>query len=193
MKTMIWRLTSLAAFTALTLGSGLVQAQGAEDRAAPPERKGPPPSQAGQPPEPFMRQLGGRLERLEQRLDQMAERQEQWMRQTTGQRERMGAVAQPGPGNVNQPPPPLPGMRRPRPPEMAPPMAMHRKADGGIGGLLVIAYLICNVLMAIWIFTDIRKRGEGPAIFIALALIAGIPAALIYSVVRIGDKKAASP
>jgi hypothetical protein len=44
-------------------------------------------------------------------------------------------------------------------------------------------------LAAIWIYTDIRKRGEGPGIFIALALIAGVPAALIYAVVRIGDKK----
>jgi hypothetical protein len=44
--------------------------------------------------------------------------------------------------------------------------------------------------LAIWIFTDIRKRGEGPAIFIAVALIAGIPSAIIYSLVRIGDKAA---
>ena len=188
MKNIIWRLTSLAAFTALTVGSGLIQAHGAEDRAAPPERRGPPPNQVAQPAEPFLRQFGGRLERLEQRLDQMAERQEQWMRQMASQRERIGAIAQPGPGNVNQPMPPLPAIRRSLPPEAAASMAMHRKA-GGIVGLFVVAYLVCNVLMAIWIFTDIRKRGEGPAIFVAMALIAGIPAALIYSLVRIGDRR----
>jgi len=49
--------------------------------------------------------------------------------------------------------------------------------------------LIFNILLAIWIYTDIRKRGEGSGIFIALALFAGIPAAIIYSIVRIGDKK----
>ena len=43
--------------------------------------------------------------------------------------------------------------------------------------------------MAIWIYTDIRKRGEGSAIFIAMALVAGIPAALIYALTRLGDKK----
>jgi len=42
---------------------------------------------------------------------------------------------------------------------------------------------------AIWIFTDIRKRGEGHGIFVALALLAGIPTAIIYALVRIGDKK----
>ena len=189
MKNMIWRLTSLAAFTALTVGGGLIQAHGAEDRATPPERRGPPPNQVAQAPEPFMRQFGGRLERLEQRLDQVAERQEQLLRQMTGQRERMGAVPQAGPGNMNQAMPPHPAMRRPLSPEAAAPIAMHRKAAGNLVGLLVVGYLVCNVLMAIWIFTDIRKRGEGPAIFVAMALIAGIPAALIYSLVRIGDRK----
>lgn len=56
--------------------------------------------------------------------------------------------------------------------------------------LLCLIGFICNILLAVWIFTDIRKRGEGSGIFIALALVAGIPAALIYSLTRIGDKKA---
>ena len=43
--------------------------------------------------------------------------------------------------------------------------------------------------LAIWIFTDIRKRGEGSGIFVAIALVAGIPAAIIYALVRIGDKR----
>ena len=58
-------------------------------------------------------------------------------------------------------------------------------------GLARLALLVCivfNLLLAIWIFTDIRKRGEGSGIFIALALVAGFPAAILYSLVRIGDK-----
>jgi hypothetical protein len=55
--------------------------------------------------------------------------------------------------------------------------------------LCLLVAFIFNILLAIWIFTDIRKRGEGSGIFIALALLAGIPAAIIYSIVRIGDKK----
>ena len=60
-------------------------------------------------------------------------------------------------------------------------------------GLLVLIGVICNILMAIWIFTDIRKRGEGSAIFIAMALFAGIPAALIYALTRLGDKRLYEP
>ena len=55
--------------------------------------------------------------------------------------------------------------------------------------LLFLIGILCNILLTIWIFTDIRKRGEGSGIFVALALVAGIPAALLYALVRIGDKK----
>jgi apolipoprotein N-acyltransferase len=59
-------------------------------------------------------------------------------------------------------------------------------------GLLFFIGFICNILMAVWIFTDIRKRGEGSAIFVAMALFAGIFAALIYALTRLGDKKPAA-
>jgi hypothetical protein len=36
---------------------------------------------------------------------------------------------------------------------------------------------------------DIRKLGQGNGIFIILALLAGFPAAILYALVRIGDKK----
>ena len=54
---------------------------------------------------------------------------------------------------------------------------------------LVVVWLVCNVLLAAWIFTDIRKQGQGHGIFIALALLAGFPTAILYALVRIGDKK----
>ena len=63
------------------------------------------------------------------------------------------------------------------------------KALQDLVGLFFMVALVFNILAAIWIYTDIRKRGEGPGVFIALALIAGVPAALIYAVVRIADKK----
>jgi hypothetical protein len=56
-------------------------------------------------------------------------------------------------------------------------------------GLILLVAFVFNVLVAIWIYNDIRKRGEGPGIFIALALLAGVPAAIIYALVRIGDRK----
>jgi hypothetical protein len=64
-----------------------------------------------------------------------------------------------------------------------------RDEIGHLIGLLLLIGSVCNILLAVWIFTDIRKRGEGSGLFIALALLAGIPTAIIYSLVRIGDKK----
>jgi hypothetical protein len=78
-----------------------------------------------------------------------------------------------------------------RPEPGAPPL--HPAQDGkplhDLVGLIFLVALVFNILAAIWIYTDIRKRGEGPAIFIAMAVVAGVPAALIYAVVRIGDKQ----
>jgi hypothetical protein len=54
---------------------------------------------------------------------------------------------------------------------------------------ILVVWMVCNVLLASWIYTDIRKLGQGHGIFIALALLAGFPAAILYAVVRIGDKK----
>lgn len=65
-----------------------------------------------------------------------------------------------------------------------------RKSIADMLGLCFLIAVVFNVLAAIWIFTDIRKRGEGSGLFVALALLAGIPAAIIYAIVRIGDKKA---
>ena len=53
----------------------------------------------------------------------------------------------------------------------------------------VAAFAIIHVMLAVWVFTDIRKRGEGHGIFIVLALLAGIPATILYALVRIGDAK----
>jgi hypothetical protein len=59
----------------------------------------------------------------------------------------------------------------------------------GIFRSLLVLWLVCNVLLASWVFTDIRKLGQGHGIFVALALLAGFPAAILYALVRIGDKK----
>ena len=48
---------------------------------------------------------------------------------------------------------------------------------------------VIHVLLATWVYTDIRKRGEGHGVFIVLALLGGIPATILYALVRIGDKK----
>ena len=143
---------------------------------------------------------GDRLERLERRVNEMADRQEQLFRRLGGQLlERPAPMARSRGDNF---PPPMAqpdnvSSRQPIPPPggpvagpHAPPGAKAAKALHDLLGLLLLIGIICNILLAIWIFTDIRKRGEGSGIFIAMALVAGIPAALIYALTRIGDRKA---
>ncbi len=164
MKIVITHLTLAAAFVSLAVLSPPTSALAQESRNVPADR----------------------LERLERRVNEMAERQEQILRRLGDRMERPGPMAPPGGENLHQPMPPN-GMPIPGPHN--PPGAKLAKGLLDTLGLLFLIGIICNILLAIWIYTDIRKRGEGSGIFIAMALVAGIPAALIYALTRIGDKK----
>jgi hypothetical protein len=54
---------------------------------------------------------------------------------------------------------------------------------------VAVVLAIIHVMLAVWVFTDIRKRGEGHGVFVVLALLGGIPATILYALVRIGDRK----
>ena len=126
-----------------------------------------------------------RIERLEQRVNQIAERQEQLMNRLGAPAERRAQLGPPdGPALRPQLASALPLSAQPVPPAVRAGKSIH-----DLIGWLCLIGMICNILLAIWIYTDIRKRGEGSGIFIALALVAGIPSALIYSLTRIGDRK----
>jgi hypothetical protein len=183
MNNLSWRLGLTAMCAALTMFGRVTPVCAAEE-----DRGGP----------------GDRLERLERRVNEMTQRQEQLMHRFGEAQERMGPMGAPGQEGF-RPPMAGPGRRglgRPTPPMGGPPAmgvpepgvppvgpAQAHKTLHDLLGLFMLVALVFNILAAIWIYSDIRKRGEGPGIFIALALIAGIPAALIYAVVRIGDKK----
>lgn len=164
MKSTIGRLTLAAAFVSLAVLGLTISTPAQESRNVPVDR----------------------LERLERRVNEMAEGQEQLLRRMGDRMDRQGPMAQPAGENLRQQPMP-PGAPLPGP--HGPPAAMLAKGLKDALGLLFLIGIICNILLAIWIFTDIRKRGEGSGIFIAMALVAGIPAALIYALTRIGDKK----
>jgi hypothetical protein len=132
-------------------------------------------------------------------MNDMAQRQGPMMRpleaQAGGQgpaagpvRERLRArAATPGMGNLPQPQPtPVAPVL-----QAAPGPAGHNagKAIADMLGLCFLVACIFNILIAIWISTDIRRRGEGSGLFIVLALLAGIPTGIIYAIVRIGDRK----
>lgn len=61
--------------------------------------------------------------------------------------------------------------------------------DDGEGalGLLFLICAIVHILVAIWVYMDIRQFNRGSGIWIIIALLAGLLGALVYAVVRLGD------
>ena len=66
---------------------------------------------------------------------------------------------------------------------------MHKGGHKSLCGLLMVICLVVHILVAIWVFQDIRARGTGSGIWIVIALISGLLGALVYAVVRLGDVK----
>ena len=54
---------------------------------------------------------------------------------------------------------------------------------------IMVMCLVVHILVAVWVFQDIRTRGTGSGLWIVIALIAGLLGALVYAVVRLGDVK----
>jgi hypothetical protein len=164
MRSLSWKLCLTAGISCLALLGNAAPAVASEDIPAAPDE---------------------RLQQLEQRLSELADRQEQALRRfdaALAAREQMGR--QPAAALERQEPAPAPpaaGINHPV-------AARILQQLGDMARLMILGWLLCNVLLAIWIFMDIRKRGEGSGIFVVLALVAGIPAAIIYSLTRIGDR-----
>lgn len=53
---------------------------------------------------------------------------------------------------------------------------------------LMLGCMIVHVLLAIWVYQDIRKRNAGSGLWIVVTLMTGLLGALVYAVVRLGDK-----
>ena len=90
------------------------------------------------------------------------------------------------------------GTPPPAPPMMgrnAPGMWQGRQCPMGCRPLcfLLLVLFFCHILLATWVFMDMKKFGYGNGIFIVLVLLAGFPAAVVYALVRIGDAKRGTP
>ena len=64
----------------------------------------------------------------------------------------------------------------------------HFKSKEDMHPLLAIC-LIVNILTAVWVYQDIRKRNAGSGIWIVIALLTGLLGTLVYAIVRLGEKQ----
>lgn len=54
--------------------------------------------------------------------------------------------------------------------------------------LLILCFIV-HVLLAVWVYQDIRKRNSGSGIWIVVTLLTGLLGVLVYAIVRIGDSR----
>ena len=66
--------------------------------------------------------------------------------------------------------------------------AHHRK--GRMFPLLAICCIV-HILVAVWVYQDLRRRNAGSGVWIAIALLTGLLGTLVYAVVRLGDSRQA--
>ena len=52
---------------------------------------------------------------------------------------------------------------------------------------LLFLIVVVHILVAVWVYQDIRRRNAGSGIWIVIALVAGLLGVLVYAVVRLGD------
>jgi len=64
--------------------------------------------------------------------------------------------------------------------------AQNGSEDGPLALLLILCGVV-RILVATWIYQDIRRRNAGSGLWIVLGLFGGLFAALVYAVVRLGD------
>ena len=70
--------------------------------------------------------------------------------------------------------------------------AQHRPAHfkcGGKGKMLPFAILcfVVHILLAVWVYKDIRARNSGSGIWIVIVLLTGLFGVLPYAIVRLGE------
>ncbi|MHC4425336.1 MAG: hypothetical protein ACYSYV_04470 [Planctomycetota bacterium] len=65
---------------------------------------------------------------------------------------------------------------------------MHHPKEDHLGPLLLLC-LVVHILVAVWVYTDIRRLNRGSGIWIVIALLTGLLGVLVYAVVRLGDDR----
>jgi hypothetical protein len=54
---------------------------------------------------------------------------------------------------------------------------------------LLLLVMVVHILVAVWVYQDIRRRGCESGIWIVIALLTGLLGTLVYAIVRLGDSE----
>jgi len=63
----------------------------------------------------------------------------------------------------------------------------HRKKKKDEEGVFCLIIGIVHILMAVWVYQDVRKKNNGNGIWIIITLLAGFFGAAVYAFIRLGD------
>ena len=66
----------------------------------------------------------------------------------------------------------------------------HRK--GAMLPFLIVCFVV-HILVAVWVYKDIRRRNSGSGIWIVVALLTGLLGVLVYAIVRLGNTRQTKP
>ena len=55
------------------------------------------------------------------------------------------------------------------------------------GEFLFLIFGIVHILMAVWVYKDVRKRNNGNGVWIAITLLVGFFGASVYALIRLAD------
>lgn len=70
-----------------------------------------------------------------------------------------------------------------------PPVPPHGCKGGQMHGVFMLLCAVINILLAIWVHKDLRKRNTGSGLWVVITLLSGFFGALVYAVTRLGDSK----
>lgn len=66
-----------------------------------------------------------------------------------------------------------------------------RRGHKGEPHPLLLLVIVVHILLAVWVYMDIRQLNRGSGIWIVLVLLAGLLAAIVYAIVRLGNGRPA--
>jgi hypothetical protein len=58
---------------------------------------------------------------------------------------------------------------------------------GEIAHVIWLVCMVTHLLMALWVYQDVRKKDNGNGIWIVITLLVGFFGAAVYALIRIGD------